>query len=229
MFKNSDVQEIIEVGSIPERIYNAVKKYRIDMIVMGTHGVNGLQEKFIGTNAEKIVRNVEIPVLSVKHIVKNPKLDTIVFATDFSKEAEVIFPVISNISKLLNARLILTKIITISDFETTDETENKIQNFRTKNKLNNFSVSIYYAKSKEHGIRNSVGKLEGDMIALGTHGRNGISHFFRGSVAEDVVSHASLPVLTLNFRKPNIVLKTVNKGSKIKRYESDFLYQIPSV
>jgi nucleotide-binding universal stress UspA family protein len=36
-----------------------------------------------------------------------------------------------------------------------------------------------------------------DLIAMGTHGRTGISHLVLGSVAEKVVRHAKCPVLTV--------------------------------
>lgn len=228
-FKNAEVHEIIELGSITDKVFSAVKKYRIDMIVMGTHGTGGLQEKFIGTNAEKIVRNSDIPVLSVKYEVKNPKLESIVLATDFSRELDYVLPAVSNIADLLKARLILTKIVTVDKFETSVETESQISEFRKKSKLYNYSANVYYADSKEAGIRLAAERAEADMIALGTHGRNGLSHFFRGSVAEDVVSHASLPVLTINFKKAISTSKAKVEGKRIRKYDSDLLYQIPSV
>ncbi|HUM16291.1 MAG TPA: universal stress protein [Candidatus Nitrosotalea sp.] len=39
-----------------------------------------------------------------------------------------------------------------------------------------------------------------DLIVIGTHGRGGVSRFFMGSVAEDVVRRASRPVLTVRGR-----------------------------
>ena len=36
-----------------------------------------------------------------------------------------------------------------------------------------------------------------DLIAMGTHGRSGLTHFLMGSVAERVVRHAPCPVLTV--------------------------------
>jgi len=36
-----------------------------------------------------------------------------------------------------------------------------------------------------------------DVIVMGTHGRNGLSHLFMGSVAERVVRLALCPVLTV--------------------------------
>ncbi len=39
-----------------------------------------------------------------------------------------------------------------------------------------------------------------DLIAMGTHGRTGLSHLVLGSVAEKVVRHAHCPVLTVRER-----------------------------
>ena len=229
VFKNLKIKDIIEIGTIPEKTFAAVKNYKADMIVMGTHGVNGIQEKFIGSNAEKIVRNADIPVLTVKHALKNLRLETILFATDFSKEAELVLPEISKIAELFKARLILTKVVTLNDFEPTSATNEQITSFREKNEIYNYSTQVYYAYSREEGIRQVAENIGADVIALGTHGRHGLAHFFRGSIAEDVVSHASLPVMTLNFHKKLINEKKKIIRNKTARYESDMLYQIPSV
>ncbi|MGQ0550972.1 MAG: universal stress protein [Armatimonadota bacterium] len=48
-----------------------------------------------------------------------------------------------------------------------------------------------------------VAKAEGaDLIVLGTHGRTGLSHVLFGSVAEHVVRHSHVPVLTV--RQQNV-------------------------
>ncbi|MDZ7288430.1 MAG: universal stress protein [candidate division KSB1 bacterium] len=40
-----------------------------------------------------------------------------------------------------------------------------------------------------------------DLIIMGTHGRTGLSHWLSGSVAEEVVRHASCPVMTVRACK----------------------------
>jgi nucleotide-binding universal stress UspA family protein len=41
-----------------------------------------------------------------------------------------------------------------------------------------------------------------DLIIMGTHGRKGLEHIIFGSVAEGVVKHSPVPVLTVNpYRK----------------------------
>jgi nucleotide-binding universal stress UspA family protein len=44
-------------------------------------------------------------------------------------------------------------------------------------------------------------RCDADLIVMGTHGRRGLAHMLMGSVAEKVVRHSPLPVLTVRHRK----------------------------
>ncbi|HEV8717761.1 MAG TPA: universal stress protein [Candidatus Binatia bacterium] len=46
-------------------------------------------------------------------------------------------------------------------------------------------------------ILETADEVGAELIVMATHGRTGLSHFFLGSVAEQVVREASCPVLTL--------------------------------
>ncbi len=230
VFKGAVVTEVIEFGSISEKTFGAAKKYNADLIVMGTHGRNGLQETFLGSNAEKIVRDAEIPVLTVKDKVTNPKIENILLATDFSNEVDFVLPAVSRIADLLGSRLVLTKIVTPAGFESTHETEEQIEAFREKSELYNYSSQVYYAYNKEEGIRRMADTFGANMIALGTHGRHGLAHLFNGSIAEDLVNHSSVPVLTINFHKKLMKKKPISRPEKTPILRaSEWAYQIPSV
>jgi nucleotide-binding universal stress UspA family protein len=43
----------------------------------------------------------------------------------------------------------------------------------------------------------AVQEVAADAVVMGTHGRRGVSHLFIGSVAEHVVRHSPVPVLTV--------------------------------
>ena len=47
------------------------------------------------------------------------------------------------------------------------------------------------------GILQAAADVGADLVVMATHGRTGISHFFIGSVAEQVVREATCPVLTI--------------------------------
>lgn len=44
-------------------------------------------------------------------------------------------------------------------------------------------------------------RLHGDLLVLGTHGRNGVRRFFLGSVAEEVIHIAKTPILLIRAKE----------------------------
>ena len=53
-------------GSISEIIVKEAKKWRADLIVMGTHGRRGVTPMVLGSDAEAILRVTPVPVLLVR-------------------------------------------------------------------------------------------------------------------------------------------------------------------
>ena len=199
--KNVEVVQNIEIGNVTESILKAAQKHKADLIVMGTHGAKGLQEILIGSTAEKVVRNSQIPVITIKDEILNPHVDKIVYATDLSDEFEAVFPEVKRVAKLLGAKIEVVKVVTRLEFESTKKTQRLITKLKRKFNEADFSVSVYYDYNKQQGIRSFAHSVQADLIALGTHGRHGLSRFFNGSVAEDLVNHSSLPVLTINLNR----------------------------
>lgn len=62
-----DVNEHVLDGTPNERIVECAEANGIDLIVMGTHGKNGLSRALLGSTAEKVVRNSPVPVLTVRN------------------------------------------------------------------------------------------------------------------------------------------------------------------
>jgi len=53
-------------GRISEIIVKEAKKWRADLIVMGTHGRRGVTRMVLGSDAEAILRSTPVPVLLVR-------------------------------------------------------------------------------------------------------------------------------------------------------------------
>lgn len=52
-------------GPLYDELLSAIKQYKVDLIVMGTHGKKGLERLLIGSDAEAMLRHARCPVLSV--------------------------------------------------------------------------------------------------------------------------------------------------------------------
>lgn len=53
-------------GSAADAIVQQAKEWQADLIVMGTHGRRGIRRMALGSDAEQVVRGVQIPVLLVR-------------------------------------------------------------------------------------------------------------------------------------------------------------------
>jgi nucleotide-binding universal stress UspA family protein len=53
------------LGPLSDLILSEAKKWRADIIVMGTHAQSGIQHFFLGSAAETIARSTRLPVLLI--------------------------------------------------------------------------------------------------------------------------------------------------------------------
>jgi nucleotide-binding universal stress UspA family protein len=60
-------------------------------------------------------------------------------------------------------------------------------------------VEIYNDYTVEKGVLNFSDKVSADLIGIPTHGRRGLSHFFMGSIGEDIANHSEAPVMTFKI------------------------------
>ncbi len=198
-FKGLKVVESVQFQHAFSGIIAESEKNNIDLIVMGSQGASGLQEMFIGSNTEKVVRRSTIPVLVIKKSVKEFKVDNMIFASDFNKESKTTFDKVINFARLFDARIHLLYINTIHNFNTTKNIEKRIADFMKDFDFSNYTTNIYNDISIEKGILSFARDIDADVIALNTHGRSGLSQLFNGSIGQELANHALRPVITFKI------------------------------
>lgn len=193
------VSEIIQFELAFDGIMKVSNKNDVDLIVMGSHGASGFKEMFIGSNAEKVVRNSEVPVLIIKKDVGQFNVDKFVFASDFTDEIKKPFNKVVDFANKFGAELELVMINTPSSFKPTRLAQEIMDKFTSNFTINKFTTNIYNDVNIESGILNFSNHINADLIGVCTHGRKGIAHFFNGSISEDLVNHALRPVVTFKI------------------------------
>ena len=124
-----EVLSAIGHGEIYDDIKETVKEKDIDLVVMGSHGLSGFKEMFIGSNTEKVVRTSDIPVLVIKNEHPHFEIKDFVFATDFSEECRKPFSKAQKFAQAMDAKMHLLYINTPNDFKTTAEANKIMRNF----------------------------------------------------------------------------------------------------
>jgi nucleotide-binding universal stress UspA family protein len=185
-------------------INNFVKEKDIDMVVMGSHGTSGLRGLFVGSNTEKVVRTCSVPVLTIKRRRPDFEINEAVFASDFKIESRSAYNKAIRFFKMIGARVHLVYVnLPNINFKSTEDIKKQIELFMSDshhdNVLTSENVVCLDDYSIEKGIYIYANKVNADLIAVTTHGRQGLAHFFKGSIGENIANHASLPVLTFKL------------------------------
>ena len=193
------VHEAVQNNRAFEGIIDSAHKHGVDLIVMGSHGASGFKEIFVGSNTEKVVRTSDIPVLVIKNEHDNFEINNIVFACDFSNEYKKTYADTIKFAQDVNAKIHLLYVNTPSNFKSDHEINDMMTPFVASQPFSNYTFSIYNDTNVEEGILNFTKANDYDLIAMSTHGRSGLSHFFNGSISEDLVNHANRPVITFKI------------------------------
>jgi nucleotide-binding universal stress UspA family protein len=84
-------ETLLEKGGVAESITDMIQNYEIDLLVLATHGGRGIHGVLLGSTAEHLIRNIEIPVITVGRAAHQPTwgangLRQILFAGNFAPE-----------------------------------------------------------------------------------------------------------------------------------------------
>lgn len=128
--------EVVE-GNLWPAIEEMIKKYAIDLVVVGTHGAGTVEKLLIGSSAEEIFRKAKVPVLTVGPAIRKEaqyemEFANILFATDFGLGAEREAEFAYALAKEHCARLRIVHVIAHPEVYGKDVLREKISEFTAK-------------------------------------------------------------------------------------------------
>jgi len=196
------VTPIIKHHKVLKEVSKVASHEKADLIVMGSRGHSDHDGIFTGSNTEKVVRYSETPVLVVKSKPESVNFKNVVLGCDFSEESiDAVKKAIEALKELSENTTLLHVNLPNLGFMSTDEIDEKITDFFKLADLKDKASSIAYISDHtvEDGVLNYARRNSADAVAIITHGRTGLSHFFGGSISEDLVNHSRLPVVTFKL------------------------------
>ena len=190
---------VSKIGHILDGIMDYAESESMDMILMGINGVSGIKEITTGSLAERLVRNSSIPVLTLKCSRKGMDLSNIVLAGVFDAGEKQDLSVVKLIQDKQGATLHLLQVNTPDHFVPQRDAMKNMRAYVQANELENVEFHLWSDESVEKGIRHFCLDNQVDFLAMGTHGRSGLMHLFKGSLTEDIVNHVFQPVLSFHL------------------------------
>lgn len=192
-------------------IIRASREVDADLVVLGALDEAAVRTFFLGGTAERVLRKGDRPVLVVKGAPRGPYRRVLV-ASDLSETSARA----ARMAKLLaphadmellhvtedprEMRLIRTgapedEVVRARE-EAVRNAREALRAFREENGLTNARITVESGRPAaaipEMALRRGV-----DLIAIGTHGRTGLSHMLLGSVAESTLRDALCDTLAV--------------------------------
>lgn len=206
-------------GIPAQEIQSYIADNGIDLACMGTRGRTGLDRLLLGSVTTRIVRTVDIPVLCVKPeategISDSERLspfENILVPTDGSKQAKKAVTQALDLARSGNATLHALYVVDRSAYASRPGyTWNELQQLLeqsgatvledVQSRVAQEELSVI--TEMRHGVPHQTvqeycAQHDIDLVAMGTHGRSGLSRQLIGSVTERVLQHSNVPVLTV--------------------------------
>ncbi len=186
-------------GYPADKIIQEAKYLNVDMIVMGTKGASNFFDKWLGTNAQKVMKNADCPVwiIPMKAKIKQPK--KIMYAADFKEDEFLATQKVVQITEPLEA---FCKVIHVHDiFEPIEKSMVKEQVATINDEFEDDDVFARNLNRVDiiEGLEVYMESFKPDVLALAIHEKSFLERFFNESITKHFVQVSHLPLLT--FRK----------------------------
>jgi nucleotide-binding universal stress UspA family protein len=191
-----DCDAIVRLSEEPfQDIVNLAEKYKVNMIIVGTHGRTGLKRLMMGSVTAKVIGHSPCNVLVVPLHAK-VECKNVLIATDGSKFSEAAASEALGIAKRCGSSLIVISVAS-SDAEIALAKDNVKKVVEAAEKEGIKTMPCVTTGKPYEAIIETSKQNNADFIIVGSHGRTGLARLLMGSVTERVIGHAEVAVLVV--------------------------------
>ena len=197
-----------------EAILSEAERIKASGIVLGTQKDKTLKDYFVGSTAERVIRNANIPVLVVKRASQKKYKRALVaidfsvysrkcleFAMEFFPNEQIYLVHSYNIPyKHLISSSHISKRVKRGEYKQFVEKLNiEMLKFLGTIDKNTDDLNIIIKEGPVLArLNNEIKNIKADLFIMGTHGRTGVSRAFLGSVAESMLVTSKCDIVLLS-------------------------------
>jgi len=195
------VNTMITYGRIREEVVRIADETDADMIILGTHGVSGIREFFMGSNAFRIVSEASCPVLSVQQSAQQFGFKNIVVPIDNSFHSREKLNLAVKMAATYNANI---HICGLRSHDHDDEEINakfrmkmkQVEDFLKERQVE-FTVSTVFCSNIARSTMDYAAEKNADLIIIMNEQEINTTGFFLGPYAQQIVNHSTIPILSI--------------------------------
>ncbi len=207
-----------------EAIIEYASDKNVDLVVMGTHGRQGMDRLLSGSVSEEVVRRAPCPVFTVLPSQEEetvPTISRVLAPVDLSEQSDLVVNHAAALADAYAAPLDLLHVVEEAAYPSAygldplapslpnvqDRAREALETLAGRLDLRTDPINVHVlAGNAARDIVEFADEQEADLIVMATHGRTGLERFLIGSVAEKVVRRAPCPVFTLKSFGKSLLL-----------------------
>jgi nucleotide-binding universal stress UspA family protein len=207
----------VQEGAVTDSILSFAEAQRVNLIVMGTHGLKGLDRVTLGSVAEKVLRKACCPVLVVRKpgpdvvasesAQSSGELRRVIFCTDFSDSSHRALDYALSAAAEFDAELTLLHVL--EDIPNSANMEEAIAGAtRQLDKLiptegvkpSKIKTLVRIGRAYQQIIELAL-EIQADLLIMAVRGRNALNLAVFGSTTYRVIQLGPCPVLAVHVLK----------------------------
>lgn len=197
-----EIDYCIREGRIYTEICNQAKYGDSSLIIMGTHGVSGFEEKWVGSNAYRVVSHSSCPVFTVRNNFPMRPIKKIVLPIDKSPHSRQKVPFVVDLALRLQADLLIVSLCEnqrSGTIKRVKEYMTQVRDYMKRRKVNCIYENLKGRNLADLCIEYAL-LNDADIIAIMTEQTDNTKSFWLGQYAQQMVNHSPVPILS--FRAP---------------------------
>ena len=199
------VDTMIAKGKAYEKIIEVADLTNALMIIMGCSSRKKLQKLFIGSNALRVVREANCPVITIKGKAHREGCKNIVLPLDLTKETRDKVRQAIEVASLgtYKAAIRVVSVLQSSDEFIVNKLTRQLESvklFIQKQGVECSAEIIKITKGDEslaQCIIDYAHKVDGDLLIIMTQQEMNFTRMFIGSTAQEVVNNSDIPVMSI--------------------------------
>lgn len=199
------VDTMIAKGKVYDKIIEVADMTDALMIIMGCNSRKKLQKLFIGSNALRVVREANCPVITIKGKAHREGCKNIVLPLDLTKETKDKVRQAIEVAKLgsYQAAIRVVSVLQSTDEFLVNKLSRQLESVKSYIQKQGVECSAEIIKSVKgedslaQCIIDYAHKVEGDLIIIMTQQEANFTRMFIGSTAQEVVNNSDIPVMSI--------------------------------
>lgn len=224
-FAGGPISSVVLTGTVVDGLQKEAVARKVDLVVMASHGRGPVSRVWLGSVADRFVRQADRPVLLIRpeeqEAMKDPSFgdapsfDSLLVPLDGSELSESALNHAIEFGELFGSAYHLTRIVAYPvdlaspylphtaqmNQKVLEEAKDRAAEYlesqaeRMRRRGLRVTTSVTVDAQAGHGILLEAEAVGASAVAMATHGRTGLSRMLLGSTADKVLRGTHLPLL----------------------------------